>query len=85
MVAQEGGHGVVTSSFRHYQRSAPLAVGANRPVDVGTDLDQAVAVDHRVVPLDDDPLLGRREGEQQQWTFKHVPSEIGAMESEEVG
>ena len=26
-----------------------------------------------------------REGEQQQWTFKHVPSEIGAMESEEVG
>ena len=26
-----------------------------------------------------------REGEQQQWTFKHVPSEIGALESEEVG
>jgi len=26
-----------------------------------------------------------REGSQQQWTFKHVPSEIGAMESEEVG
>jgi len=26
-----------------------------------------------------------REGQQQQWTFKHVPSEIGAMESEEVG
>merc|ERR1719263_972887 len=26
-----------------------------------------------------------REGEQQSWTFKHVPSEIGAMESEEVG
>lgn len=26
-----------------------------------------------------------REGQQLQWTFKHVPSEIGAMESEEVG
>ena len=26
-----------------------------------------------------------REGQQQQWSFKHVPSEIGAMESEEVG
>jgi len=26
-----------------------------------------------------------REGQQQQWTFKHVPSEIGAAESEEVG
>ena len=26
-----------------------------------------------------------REGEQQMWNFKHVPSEIGAMESEEVG
>jgi len=26
-----------------------------------------------------------REGEQQTWNFKHVPSEIGAMESEEVG
>ena len=26
-----------------------------------------------------------REGQQQSWTFKHVPSEIGAMESEEVG
>ena len=26
-----------------------------------------------------------REGQQQTWTFKHVPSEIGAMESEEVG
>jgi len=26
-----------------------------------------------------------REGQQQQWTFQHVPSEIGAMESEEVG
>jgi len=25
------------------------------------------------------------EGKQQQWTFKHVPSEIGAMEAEEVG
>lgn len=25
------------------------------------------------------------EGQQQQWTFKHVPSEIGALESEEVG
>ena len=24
------------------------------------------------------------EGQQLQWTFKHVPSEIGAMESEEV-
>lgn len=26
-----------------------------------------------------------QEGKQQQWTFKHVPSEIGAMEAEEVG
>lgn len=26
-----------------------------------------------------------REGQQQAWTFKHVPSEIGALESEEVG
>ena len=26
-----------------------------------------------------------REGEQQQWSFKHVPSSIGALESEEVG
>ena len=26
-----------------------------------------------------------REGQQQQWTFQHVPSEIGATESEEVG
>merc|ERR1711871_1455435 len=26
-----------------------------------------------------------REGQQQQKTFEHVPSEIGAMESEEVG
>ena len=26
-----------------------------------------------------------REGQQQSWTFKHVMSEIGAMESEEVG
>jgi len=26
-----------------------------------------------------------REGQQLQWTFKHVPSEIGASESEEVG
>ena len=26
-----------------------------------------------------------REGQQQQWTFQHVPSEIGASESEEVG
>jgi 26S proteasome regulatory subunit N8 len=26
-----------------------------------------------------------KEGQQQQWTFRHVPSEIGAMESEEVG
>jgi len=26
-----------------------------------------------------------REGQQQSWTFKHVASEIGAMESEEVG
>uniref|UniRef100_A0A7S0L9H8 MPN domain-containing protein n=1 Tax=Coccolithus braarudii TaxID=221442 RepID=A0A7S0L9H8_9EUKA len=25
------------------------------------------------------------EGKQQQWTFKHVPSEIGALEAEEVG
>merc|ERR1719487_279528 len=26
-----------------------------------------------------------REGQQLQWTFKHVPSEIGALEDEEVG
>ena len=26
-----------------------------------------------------------REGQQQSWTFKHVPSSIGALESEEVG
>lgn len=26
-----------------------------------------------------------REGQQQQWSFQHVPSEIGASESEEVG
>jgi len=26
-----------------------------------------------------------REGQQQQWTFKHIASEIGALESEEVG
>ena len=26
-----------------------------------------------------------REGKQLQWTFKHVASEIGAMEAEEVG
>ena len=25
------------------------------------------------------------EGAQQQWSFKHVPSQIGALESEEVG
>jgi len=25
------------------------------------------------------------EGKKQQWTFKHVPSEIGALEAEEVG
>ncbi len=25
------------------------------------------------------------DGKQQQWTFKHVPSEIGALEAEEVG
>lgn len=58
---------------RRYCSSPVMVIIDVKPKDLGIPTEAYHAVEEI------------REGQQQQWSFKHVPSEIGAMESEEVG
>jgi len=58
---------------RRYTKNPVMVIIDVKPKELGIPTEAYVAVEEIL------------EGKQQQWTFKHVPSEIGALEAEEVG
>jgi len=58
---------------RRYTKNPVMVIIDVKPKELGIPTEAYVAVEEIL------------EGKQQQWSFKHVPSEIGALEAEEVG
>ena len=58
---------------RRYTKNPVMVIIDVRPKELGIPTEAYFAVEEIL------------EGKKQQWTFKHVPSEIGALEAEEVG